>query len=354
MSTARAALTEYGHSSLYGRSLNARSFHRAATAALLGYVRKEDPAAIAGQVWASDQDAHVVARAATSPSTTASTTALVQTITAEAILALAPQSAGAALLRRSLNVDLGRAGAVVVPSVVARASDFAFVGQGAAIPVIQLAFEGPMLSLRKLASIAVFSREVVEHTASESIVRAVLGESLALAVDLAVLGDTAGDDNRPGGLRHAVAALAASAETGEAAIAEDIRTLLTAIAPVAGNTRPVLIASAKGAVPLRLYTMRGDAGFDVLASAAVEDGAVVAVAPSALAATIGAPRFDTSRAGALHMASPASLLVPEGGTVSAPARSMFQTDTIALKTTLGIDWSLRSSLGVAWISGANW
>ena len=353
MSPARAISAEYKYGGAHA-ALSARSFHRAATAALLSYVTNDDPIAIAKRVWASDQDAHIISRAATSPSTTTSTAALVATVTAETIAALAPQSAGAVLLRRGLNVDLGRAGAIVVPGAVAKAADFAFVGQGEAIPVIQLAFDGPMLAPRKLASIAVFSRELLEHSAAESVVKTVLGESLALTIDLALLGDAAADDSRPGGLRHAVDALAASAESGDAAIAEDIRALLTAIAPVAGNTRPVLIASPKGAVPLRLYTMRGDAGFDVLASAAVEEGAIVAVAPSALAATIGAPRFDTSRAGALHMASPASPLVAEDGTVSAPARSLYQTDTIALKTTFGIDWGLRSPLGIAWISGANW
>src|SRR5689334_3244490 len=129
MSPARAISAEYKYGGGYA-AVSARSFHRAATAALLGYVRKEDPAATARQVWASDQDAHIVVRAATSPSTTANTAALVRTIVGEAILALAPQSAGAALLRRALSVDLGGAGAVVVPSVVARASDFAFVGEG--------------------------------------------------------------------------------------------------------------------------------------------------------------------------------------------------------------------------------
>ena len=354
MGQARAIATER-YSGSYASSMSARSFHRAATAALLGYVRNEDPTAVAKRVWASDQDAHIVSRAAMSPSTTTSATALVATaITGEVISVLAPQSAGAALLRRALNVPLGSAGAIVVPSVVAKASDFSFVGEGAAIPVVQLAFDGPTLGPRKLASIAVFSREVLDHSAAEDIVRAVLGESLALSIDLAILGDAAADETRPSGLRDGLTALAASAESGDAAVAADIRTLLTAIAPVAGNTRPVVIASANGAVGLRLYARAGDPGFDIYASAAVEDGAVLAVAIPALAATVGMPRFDVSRAATLNMAAPGSALATEEGVLSSPIRGLYQTDTVALKTVLGLDFALRSPLGVAWISGASW
>ena len=112
MAPARAISAEYKYGGAYAAA-SARSFHRAATAALLGPIRNDDPTAIAKQVRASDQDAHVVLRAVTSPSTTTSAAALVR-------MACNPQ---VLLLRRVLNVDLGQGGAIVVPGAVAKASD---------------------------------------------------------------------------------------------------------------------------------------------------------------------------------------------------------------------------------------
>jgi hypothetical protein len=40
-----------------------------------------------------------------------------------------------------------------------------------------------------------------------------------------------------------------------------------------------------------------------------------------------------------------------GGVAVRPVRSMFQTDTVALRLTWGLSWALRDSRAIAWIQG---
>jgi hypothetical protein len=41
-------------------------------------------------------------------------------------------------------------------------------------------------------------------------------------------------------------------------------------------------------------------------------------------------------------------------TVAAPARSLFQTDSIALRMIMDVNWTLRRSGVVAWTSSVTW
>jgi hypothetical protein len=53
------------------------------------------------------------------------------------------------------------------------------------------------------------------------------------------------------------------------------------------------------------------------------------------------------------MAAPASDIVTSPGVVAASARSVFQTDTVALRYVQELSWAKRGP-GVAMITGANW
>ena len=54
----------------------------------------------------------------------------------------------------------------------------------------------------------------------------------------------------------------------------------------------------------------------------------------------------------IHMASPAADLVASPSTVAAPQRSIFQTDSLALRYTQELSWAKRGA-GVAIITGVN-
>jgi hypothetical protein len=94
-------------------------------------------------------------------------------------------------------------------------------------------------------------------------------------------------------------------------------------------------------------------GAPTFTSNALADKTVVAIAPSAIVSAVGAPNISASIDTTIHMANPASELVTSPGVVSASQRSIFQTDSMALRFTMDATWAKRGS-GVAQISGANW
>jgi hypothetical protein len=180
-------------------------------------------------------------------------------------------------------------------------------------------------------------------------------ESIALAFDAAIFGDAAADASQPAGLLNGVAAETASVLTpASEAMLADVQTLASAVAPIAGNHPIVFIAAPAQAVALRLFAQR--VGYQVLSSGALADRTVIAVASNALASAFDpTPRFEASDQAVLHMdTAPTQLSGNATATPVAmayPMRSMFQEDSIALKTTLKVAWALRNAGGIAWIDG---
>jgi hypothetical protein len=76
---------------------------------------------------------------------------------------------------------------------------------------------------------------------------------------------------------------------------------------------------------------------------------VIAIALGALVSAVeGAPRIEASSQAVVHAEEvPATNI---GGAV-APIRSMYQTDTAALRLTWGLSWALRDARAVAWTQG---
>jgi len=46
--------------------------------------------------------------------------------------------------------------------------------------------------------------------------------------------------------------------------------------------------------------------------------------------------------------------IANGGGVAAPARSLFQTNSVGLRMITPVSWSLRAAGAVAWMAGVNW
>jgi hypothetical protein len=57
--------------------------------------------------------------------------------------------------------------------------------------------------------------------------------------------------------------------------------------------------------------------------------------------------IETARAGELHM-SDTPLPIVSGGAPASPARSLFQTDSIAIKMRWPVTWAARDPRAVAW------
>src|SRR5262249_13064311 len=151
-----------------------------------------------------------------------------------------------------------------------------------AIPVAQFATTpGVSLQPRKLALISVLTREMVESSNAEAIVRAVLTESAAVGLDVALFSANAGTADAPPGLLYGIAPLTASSGGTGAnktdALLDDLKTLTAAIAPVSGGSPIVFVVNPVDAISLA-YRLVQPLTDTVLSSAAVPVRTIIAVA----------------------------------------------------------------------------
>ena len=100
--------------------------------------------------------------------------------------------------------------------------------------------------------------------------------------------------------------------------------------------------------------------FPVAASAGLADSVVMCIALPALVVAGGneAPRFSVSRETMLHFEADTPQQIGTVGTpnlVAAPARSLWQSDAVAVRLVADLTWALRVASGaVAWTTGVNW
>ncbi|TAI60690.1 hypothetical protein [Bradyrhizobium sp. Leo170] len=70
-----------------------------------------------------------------------------------------------------------------------------------------------------------------------------------------------------------------------------------------------------------------------------------------------APRFEISDQATLHMEDTNPQPIVGGadpGTPANPVRSLWQTDSLALRLILPVNWTLRRPGMVAWVQGVTW
>ena len=171
-----------------------------------------------------------------------------------------------------------------------------------------------------------------------------------------MLDAVAGSATRPAGLRNGISAITA-ATAGSEAMFTDIGALVNAVAPVSGGDIVIVAAPAQWAA-LMLKSGSLPAPFPILYSAGLSDGDVVAIALPALAIAMDdSPRIEVSENALLHFEDTTPLQIGTAGspnTVAAPALSLFQVDAIGLRIIWRATWGLRSTSGLAHITGANW
>ena len=116
----------------------------------------------------------------------------------------------------------------------------------------------------------------------------------------------------------------------------------------------VFIAAAEQATTLKLTA--GPHFDHRVISANLPAGVVIAIGTAGLAvAGDGIPTVDTSKSAVLHM-SDAPLAIGTAGspaTVAAPTRSLFQTNSLALRCVARVTWSVAPG-AVAYTTGATW
>jgi hypothetical protein len=218
------------------------------------------------------------------------------------VVSLAPLSAGAALISRGLNVPMNRAAAVAVPGYVTSASDAgSFVDEGHPIPVRAMALDVPLiLTPKKLACITSYTRELAAASNIERVIKSVLGEAVALAIDKELFSSNLVTDTAPGGILAGVVALAAKAGGGVTAFTEDIKSLLDALTS-AGGGRDVVFVGAPATVAAALNWCSSKFPYTFLASSAIAKNTLIAVEAGAFcSAFMPVPEFSISAEALIH------------------------------------------------------
>jgi HK97 family phage prohead protease/HK97 family phage major capsid protein len=321
----------------------------------------------------------LIGKAASVPALTTATgwaAELVRTDIQGFMESLQPAAVATRLLSRGLEFSFGTNGIISIPTRSATPTIAgSFVGEGAPIPVRQGAFTAITMVPKKLAVITVFSREISEHSdpAIEGLLRTAIVEDTSVAVDSVLLDANPATAVRPAGLRNGVSTLTPTAGGGFAAVVGDVKLLVGALTTsTLGNLRnPVWLMSPMLELGLRLtvapntgvFPFAADlnngtfAGFPVIVSPNVTADTVYLVDAADLVSASGEPRFDVSDSATVHMEDTSPLAISSSGTpntVAAPVRSFWQTDTLGIRMIMPLNWSMRRTGMVAYITGTTW
>lgn len=324
----------------------------------------ESAAEVAKQAWPDDRTTPLLlAKGAVGPvSTTGSGWAdvLAPKVVGEFIGALAPQSAAARLVAASgLSLSLAGIGAMTIPGRQTRpATDVAWVGEGAPAPARSVNLSGVQIGpMRKLASFCALTREAVLRTDGERVVRTILREDVAASLDASLFSTGAATAERPAGLLNGLTPLAASSETGEAAILADLEALAIKVASAGGSGALAYIMAPQQAASAQLRLGR-DRAVEIWPSLGVPAGTVIAIEPPAFVSAFGSEiEIDASMSAAMHMESTDPRQIGQSGspaTVAAPVLSAFQSDLVLLRVILDAAWTMRAPGRVAFINSVTW
>jgi hypothetical protein len=299
--------------------------------------------------WADDLTP-LVLRAASAPSMTTDSAmqGILQEVVADFVASLAPMSAAARLFAEAVSVSLDGIHTIKLPqrSGPINLADVPWIAEGAGIPVPMIPTDtsitlGPT---KKLASIVAFTRELAERSNAEAIFTTLLRETAALQLDTSVFSNQAATAARPAGILAGVSALPGSAVMDDdlGKLANAIGTVTTGLAYIAHPNQANAIRLRKGAT--------WPADIPLWPTIGVAPGTVIALDPAALMTAFGgAPTFDTSQHAMLQLNNP----VTENTLVS-PTRSLFQTDSRALRLLLDAAYGWRMDKAVAWVTGTTW
>jgi HK97 family phage prohead protease/HK97 family phage major capsid protein len=301
---------------------------------------------------------------------------LVQQIYADLLSLLMPQSVFPRLAAKGTTLSFGQAGKILLPAR-SRTPTIAgsFVGEGMAIPVRQGAFTSQTFTPKKMAVITTWTREMADHSipAIEGVLRQAIQEDTAVSMDAVLLDANPATTIRPAGMLNGVVALPATAGPGMAALIGDIKQLVQALVVTTyGNIRSpvwlmnpgdVLTASLEQATNTGIFPFKDEIARGTLNNIPIIDSAtvpsktvVIADAADFVVMQADTMRFEMSDQATLHMedTTPLDLVSGSPGTVASPQRSLFQTDSLALRMIFPVNWSFRRTGMVAWTQNINW
>lgn len=264
---------------------------------------------------------------------------------------LTPQSAYASLAARGLQVQL--AGKIKVPIRAGSNSVFGFISEGEPIPVGDLSLQGAPIQPHKIASISAYTAEIAKWSAPplENVVRQTMQRDFTVGVDAALLSAAPAQLGAPAGLLYGAVQAPPTAGTGGGAgnLAGDITSLLAALGDDVID--PVLICGPAEAARISIWAPQ--LAIPVLVSAQCPPGRLIGLDSAQFASGEGPLIVDAGKDATLHMEDTAPLpIVDAAGVTASPVRSLWQTDSLALRALGFISWRMRGP--VAYIDGVMW
>lgn len=327
----------------------------------------------------NDETTSLVLKAAVNPAltTTAGWAAeLTQSINVGFMDRLIPDAIYPRLSARGSRYTFGSNSTLKIPTRTTTSTlAGAWVGEGAPKPVRKASFSSITLTPFKLAVISTFSEEMAMYStpAIEGIIRQAMQDDTAISLDTYLIDNVAASAVRPAGLLNGVSPLTATAAGTKAEkMVADLQQLMAAIIAAGGGRNVIYLVNPAQSLAMGLaQTTTGDFLFDggdsavsrfngasLIPSLTVPAGTVIAVDASEFATANGdAPRFAVSNEATLHEEDTTPLALGTAGTpnvVAAPMRSLFQTDTVAIRMTLYITWKMRRTGMVQTVAGVGW
>jgi hypothetical protein len=325
-------------------------FKRMIAAKAIAGLRRCKPEDVAMDMWPNDRMlAAAYAMKATSTPAMTSVSGWAKELAAikvaDAVEALGAASSAVEVMSESLLLSWDGFGAINVPAFVAAAANSGFVQEGSPIPVRQFTDSSVQLLPYKVASISALTREMMEGSNAETFITNALVGSSALAIDAAFFDSSASSASRPAGIRNGISTITASNNSDPfAAAAEDIAAVINGVGAVGGTGPFILVCSAGRFATLTMRFVAEDSRVIIIPSNAVGND-IIAIAPQAIAAAVDPdPEVEVVDAGVLVMDTAPGA----AGTTGAAERSLFQTDSLAIKVRWPVSWMVRDSRGVAW------
>jgi HK97 family phage prohead protease len=288
---------------------------------------------------------------------------------------LMPNAIFPKLSGRGLSLDFGRAGRIAIPTRQrTRTIAGSFVGEGQPIPVKQGVFAAQIITPKKLGVITVMTREIEDHSipAIEALLRDAISEDTGESIDNVLLDANPATAQRPPGIRNGIAFTPVTGPGTDPPFTRmigDFRSLRAALInstngnvrapcwimnPIRADAISLMVAPASGSFPFKDEVGAGSLlGWPIFDSTLVDPQQMIVVdAADFVTAGQGVPTFEVSDQATLHMEDTAPLPIVDG-TPASPTRSLWQTDSFALRMLYRLNWLMRRPI-VAWMQGITW
>ena len=309
-------------------------------------------AELARYTWPKDEQTVQVIKATQTPGLTGGWGGTVAvTAYGEFLASLAPYSAIAQIASRGLVTTLEGIGLKKFPRRTSAQVPMSWTAEGEPIKVTEYTFGEVTLTPKKMSVLTIFSRELAKRSDAENVFGLLFREDSGLSIDAAYLSSTAASSAAHPGLLSGLSATATGIGDGSA-VKGDLSAPAAAVS-AGGSGEVVFITSP--VLAAKLPIIQPEITATVLASAAVPSDRLIAIDPRALIHGFApVPDISASTDAVVHMSDSPLELVDDSAVKGDPLRSMYQTNSIALRNIIDIAFGTRRSGSVAFMDGVIW